>query len=154
MKQVVGILILLSLVQVLPAKSSPRIAVTQLDNTVINGDLLQVDNDSIVVISDFNTNVRVPISNILFIQYSKRKGSFATGAAIGFFAGGASGLLSSHHLWEGFLEKSITRGIPMGIILGLITSSSGSATRIQIAGTSQAELAYIIKRLKKMALVK
>jgi len=139
-KQFLALLVVLTLIcpGVLSAKKEKHgawLKVTKQDMQVVEGELLKVSDSDILLMSNSETGITIPLTEIRTIEY-KKKGKFGTGFAIGigismviggiFGASGHDGGLGM--ACYGALIFGGIFGIPGGLLFGAVSSSPVNKT--------------------------
>jgi len=147
-------------------KMGSLLVVEKQDGQVIEGELLSVKENSLLVLTSGSGNgVTIDINGIEKIKI-KRKKKFGKGALIGAGVGFLIGMIggsidSNHHnesegpgIGDGFHMGGIvgvTFAIPGALIGGIGATISGDYKTIQLKGKSPSEIEKIMEKLKKKA---
>jgi uncharacterized membrane protein YedE/YeeE len=133
------------------------ITVIKKDGQFVQGELLKVNNNEILLLSCSQSGNTIPVSEIKMIELEK-KGRFISGAAIGIgismIAGGITGASMRESEGGGSLAGVIygaVSGIPLGILTGLIASHSVKHKSFNFENASQREVFMNLLKLKALA---
>jgi len=161
-KQFLALLVVVTLIcpGVLSAKKEKHgawIKVIKQDMQVVEGELLKVQDTEILLMTNSETGITIPLDEIRMIAY-KKKGKFGTGFALGIgismLVGGIAG--ASGH--DGGLGMAVVGafyyggifGLPSGLLMGAFSSTSVNKTCVFQNASSQ-QVSKNLEELKTMA---
>ena len=144
-------------------RKGAQLQIINLDGDVIEGELLRVKQDSLLVMTSLsNTGAAIKINEIDKIMV-KRKSKFGKGALWGLLIGGAGGAALGR-TWGSNLESEGIGTVPGMVIGGVVIGAVGALTggiissislkdykTIQVKGKSPSEIKEIMKKLHKKA---
>ncbi|MCU0288972.1 MAG: hypothetical protein MUF15_21580 [Acidobacteria bacterium] len=138
-------------------KHGAWITVTRQDGHLVEGELLKVNENEILLMSCSESGNTIPIGEIKMIEYEK-KGKFLTGAVIGLgisvLAGGLIGAkLESEGVgfFGGALIYGGLFGAPSGLLFGLISSNTKKHKTYYFENASQHQVSMNLLKLKALA---
>jgi hypothetical protein len=137
-------------------KHGAWLKVTKLDGQLVEGELLNVKDSEILLKSNSESGITIPVNEIKMIQY-KKKGKFLTGAAIGL---GIS-MIATGIFYKGMESESpkavekllwgVIIGIPGGLIFGAASSLFVSHKTCNFQNASPENISINLKKLKALA---
>ena len=157
--------LILSLMLILPAilsakriKHGARVIVIKKDDRIIDGELLKVVDSGLIIMSDSETGVTIPLKEIKKVKLIK-KGKFITGFLIGvgasMFVGGIMGPESDDCGGIGLLNGAVFYGGMIGSIFGPLSGGISSFIKIRktysFESASPEELYIILNKLRSKA---
>lgn len=161
-KQFLALLVVVTLIcpGVLSAKKEKHgkwIIVTKQDAQVVEGELLKVQDTEILLMSNSETGITIPLDEIRVIAY-KKKGKFGTGFAVGIGISMVIGGIFGACAHDGGLGMACYGafifgglfGIPSGLILGAVSSTSVNKSCVFLNASSQ-QVSKNLEELKTMA---
>ncbi len=144
-------------------RNGAQLQITKLDGDVIEGELLKVkDNSLLVMTTGSETGVTVDMNEIIQLKIKKKR-TFGKGAVPGLLVGVGIGIvagLAGNYDGEGFIkskgEGAFASGLTLGVLglgVGGITGSLGGQyyKKIQVQGKSPYKIRKIMLKLKEMA---
>ncbi|HLP59745.1 MAG TPA: hypothetical protein VK186_12975 [Candidatus Deferrimicrobium sp.] len=160
-KQFLALLVVFTLIcpSVLSAKKEKRgawLKVTMQDMQVVEGELLNVKGSEIVLMSNSETGITIPLTEIRMIEY-KKKGKFGTGFVVGL---GLSILvfLGTNlvvHETEKDLSISVVAGaivgLPCGLLFGILDSHTERKKAYNFRNVTQQQFSKNLEKLKTIA---
>jgi len=135
-----------------------KLMVTKKDGQLIEGELITVKENSLLLLDAEGKDVSVDIADIKAIKIV-RKSKFWSGAGIGFLIGGGTvALLASSEApveegseWLWYLAWGVIFGAPCALIGGLLGAFAGTDKTIQIEGRSDLEIKEVQEKLRSKA---
>ena len=130
-----------------------ELIVQKTDGQQLRGELIAVKKDSLLLLSDFWTDVSVDIKDVKAIRIVRK-----SKALIGLLAGGAFGELLGLAITDPgdfplYIPPLLFAGV--GAILGTLAgAAAGADEKIQIEGKSDAEIKEVLEKLRKKARVR
>lgn len=162
-KQFLALLIIFSLTcpSVLSAQQKRHgdwIIITKQDGQFVEGELLKVNDNEIILMSNSESGNTIPMNEIKMIE-SKKKGKFLTGAILGFGAMLVAGGIWGAHREDsegigpvgGALAFGATLGIPCCLLFGSISSKIVRYKAYKFQNASPREVSKNIEKLKALA---
>ncbi|HLP59748.1 MAG TPA: hypothetical protein VK186_12990 [Candidatus Deferrimicrobium sp.] len=163
LKQFLALLIISTLIcpSVLSAQQKRHgdwIIITKQDGRFVEGELLKVNDNEIILMSDSESGNTIPMNEIKKIE-SKKKGKFLTGAIIGFTAVIVAGFIWGAHREDsegigpvgGALAFGALLGIPNCLLFGALSSKIVKYKAYKFQNASPQEVSKNIEKLKTMA---
>ena len=138
-----------------------KIVIQKKDGQQVRGELLVVKKDSLLLLSDFWTDVSVDIKDVKVIKIVRK-----SKAKIGLLAGGALGALLGLMTYKKPVKKGMITldfgpeyvaggGGLLGGLIGLcIGAGIGADETIQIEGKSDSEIKEVLEKLRKKARIR
>ena len=138
-----------------------KIVIQKKDGQQVRGELLAVKKDSLLLLSDFRTDVSVDIKDVKVIKIVRK-----SKALIGLLAGGALGALLGLATYKKPVKKGMITldfgpeyvavgGGFLGGLIGLcIGAVVGTDETIQIEGKSDSEIKEALEKLRKKARIR
>ncbi|HLP59747.1 MAG TPA: hypothetical protein VK186_12985 [Candidatus Deferrimicrobium sp.] len=158
-KQFLALLVVFTLIcpGVLSAKKEKHgawLKVTKQDRRVVEGELLKVNENEILLMSNSETGKTIPINEIKRIKFEK-KGKFLTGAVLGAsVAMIISGIVASKY-GGSFIEEAmgggVVFGIPGGFVCGLISSAIVTHKTLNFENASPQQIFLNMAKLETLA---
>lgn len=142
-------------------KRGAKLIIAKKDGQQVEGELITVKEDSLLLLDIEGKDVSVGIENIKVIRIVKRSSTLG-GAIVGFLVGGVvciSTLISSrtplHELKRRILIVGLFGGA-LGLIvgIGIAKGSAGKDKTIKIEGTNESEIKKTLDKLRKKARVR
>jgi len=143
-----------------------KLIITKKDGQLIEGELIAVKPNSLLLLNTEGKDVSVDIADIRIIRVVK-KSKFLLGAGLGILVGGGLATLIALPLsaraegWEWFGGEGLTGGefALYGIIAGLIIggffgASAGTGETIQIEGMPPKTIEFYLAKLRKKARIR
>jgi len=162
-KQFLALLVVLTLIcpGVLSAKKEKHgawLKVTKLDGQLLAGELLKMSDSDILLMSNSETGITIPLTDIRTIEY-KKKGKFGTGFALGIGISMVVGGIYGAKMHDGGVLTTcfgaiIFGGIfgsPSGLVLGFITSKIVLYKTYNFENASSQQVSQNLEKLKAMA---
>lgn len=139
-------------------KHGAWLTVIKQDMQMVEGELLKVSDNDILLMSKSETGMTIPLNEITMIKY-KKKGNFGTGFVIGLgipmILGGLVGSALDHghaeSVWRGVCIFGGMYGIPAGFLLGLICSQTENRKTLIFQKASSQKVSKNIEKLKTLA---
>jgi hypothetical protein len=135
-------------------KHGAWIEVTKMNAQRVEGELLKVKDESLILMSNSETGITIPLNEIKTIKIRKR-GKFLTGAAVGVgLSMVAGGIMGAKLKDEGmsFVGGAIVyggiMGIPSGLVLGLLSSLTVIQKTYNFENAGPEKLSKILRKLK------
>jgi len=161
-KQFLALLVVFTLIcpGALSAKKEKHgawIKVIKQDMQVVEGELLKVSDSDILLMSNSETGITIPLTEIRMIEY-KKKGKFGTGFAVGMgismVIGGILGNNRHEEGLGGFIWGALIYGgifgIPSGLLFGAASSGSVNKT-YNFRNAPPEKVSKYIEKLKTLA---
>jgi hypothetical protein len=138
-----------------------KLIVTKNDGQLIEGELITVKPNSLLLLDTEGKDVSIDISEIKVIKIVK-KSKLLVGAGLGLLIGAGIGAihgLTTNDPWYnstslGNAAWGALLGIPSAIIGGIWGVGAGTDKTIQIEGLPQASIEFILKELRKKARIR
>ena len=135
-------------------KHGAKLLITKRDGQLIEGELITVKPNSLLLLNTEGKDVSVGIADIKVIRVMK-KSKASLGAGIGLLIGVGPGALIGYKVgWEtskGALWGGVVGGLAAALIGGFIGISLGKEVRIQIEGMTDSEIQEALEYLRKKA---
>jgi len=134
-----------------------KLIVTKKDGWQIEGELITVKPNSLILLNTVGKDMSVGIADIKVIRVMKKSNALLW-AGLGFLVGVGPGALIGYRVgWrtsEGALYGGVIGGLAAALIGGYIGLSLGKEVTIQIEGKSDTEIQEALDKLRKKARIR
>ena len=160
MKKIIfGLLLSVLLTALAPVQvEGMKIILTKMDEQTVSGDLLEVKNDSIVLMPGRLANVEIPVDEIKYLLYEKNaKSSSVVGKVLAGMAIGTVIFAAINQTTEPryLLHGAVRYGLPISALLVFGSKNKGAdLKKVSFYGETSAEKRNHLLALRPFAIIK
>ena len=139
-------------------KHGAKLIVTKKDGQQIEGELITVKPNLLLLLDTEGKDVSIEIVDIKVIRIVKKSKAAGKGALTGLKIGGGLGLIAfvddgdeEHSAIASFIDTIILIGLPAALIGSVIGGAAGKGKTIQIEGMTDSETKEALEKLRKKA---